>query len=261
MGGANGSPPHWSSLLHTCSYWQYSQLLSVVHTVHVHVPVATLSSAHSTYTCTCVYSNHQWCSMYLCLLQPPVVQYVPASILQPPVVQYVPVSTPTTSGAVCTCVYSNHQWCSMYLCLLQPPVVQYVPVCRPAADLCRCSALTSSPQSFPQSRGHTADSCPPPGASSGYCAPAEMTQPALRPPLRLAHAATHRPLLMALGQHDDDWHVVLPHHPPEVCQRVLEWALSRDEGIAVVVALQEGGGGGGWMVTRAPLSHITHSRL
>ena len=63
---------------------------------------------------------------------------------------------------------------------------------------------------------------------------------------------------MALGQHDDDRHVVLPHHPPEVCQRVLEWTLSRDEGIAVVVALQEGGGG---VVTRAPLAHITHSRL
>ena len=248
-------------------YWQYSQLLSVVHTVHVYlwllsvvqyVPVSTPTTSGA--VCTCVYSNHQWCSMYLCLYSNHQWCSMYLCLLQI-VVQYVPVSTPTTSGAVCTCVYSNHQWCSMYLCLLQPPVVQYVPVCRPAADLCRCSAPTSSPQSSPQSRGHTADSCPPPGASSGYCAPAETTQPALRPVLRLAHAATHRPLLMALGQHDDDWHVVLPHHPPEVCQRVLEWALSRDEGIAVVVALQEGGGGGGWMVTRAPLSHITHSRL
>ena len=53
---------------------------------------------------------------------------------------------------------------------------------------------------------------------------------------------------MALGQHDDDRYVVLPHHPPEVCQRVLEWALSRDEGITAVVAMEgEGeGGGGGW---------------
>ena len=151
----------------------------------------------------------------------------------------------TLSGAhsTCTCGYS-HQ----YMWLLS--VVQYVPVCQPAADLCRFSALTSSPQSSPQSRGHTADYCPPPWASTGHCAPAETTQPALRPALRPAHAATHRPLLMALGQHDDDRHVVLPHHPPEVCQRVLEWALSRDEGIAVVVALQEGGGRrgreGGW---------------
>ena len=49
---------------------------------------------------------------------------------------------------------------------------------------------------------------------------------------------SHRPLLQAFGEHDNDWHVVLPHHPPEVSQSVLERTLRGDEGIAVVVALQ-----------------------
>ena len=49
---------------------------------------------------------------------------------------------------------------------------------------------------------------------------------------------------MAFGEYHDDWYVVFPDHPPEVSQSVLQWTLSRYEGIAIVIALQgrrEGG--------------------
>ena len=50
---------------------------------------------------------------------------------------------------------------------------------------------------------------------------------------------THSSFLLALGQHDNDGHIVLPDHPPEVSQSVLQWTLSGYEGIAVMVALGE----------------------
>ena len=49
----------------------------------------------------------------------------------------------------------------------------------------------------------------------------------------------YSPLLLALGEHDNDGSVVLPDHSPEVSQRVLQRPLRGDEGIAVMIALQE----------------------
>ena len=66
---------------------------------------------------------------------------------------------------------------------------------------------------------------------------------------------THSSLLLALGQHDNDGHIVLPDHPPEVSQSVLQWTLSGYEGIAVVVALGERKEYSSWQLVAQIYSH------
>lgn len=51
-------------------------------------------------------------------------------------------------------------------------------------------------------------------------------------------ANTHCSLLHQLCEHDNDWGVVLRHHPPKVNHCVLQGALCHDERPATVVALR-----------------------
>lgn len=49
---------------------------------------------------------------------------------------------------------------------------------------------------------------------------------------------SHPSLLHQVGNHDDDAHVLLPHHPPEVLGAGLERALGRDVGPGLVETLR-----------------------
>lgn len=65
---------------------------------------------------------------------------------------------------------------------------------------------------------------------------------------------THPPVLHAHGQHDDHVHLLLPHQPPEVLQRLFERPLGGNDLLWVAVALRCGVQGRGMLPDRVSAS-------
>ena len=61
---------------------------------------------------------------------------------------------------------------------------------------------------------------------------------------KLLRVRTHSPFLIDVGEHDDAAGLLLPHHPPEVVDRVRQRSLSRDVQRLLLVALKEEKGEG-----------------